>query len=50
MLQAQTGGGDKGDIGADMIQLAVAADGGEYIVVRLEFAAAQDHLAVRFVL
>lgn len=50
MLQAQTGGGDKGDIRADMIQLVVLADGGENVVVRLEFTAAQDHFAVRFVL
>ncbi|MNH19493.1 hypothetical protein D3C79_792330 [compost metagenome] len=50
MLEAQAGCGDKGDIRADMIQLVVPADGGENIVVRFEFAAAQDHFAVRFVL
>ena len=50
MLQAEAGGGDKGDVRADVIELVTAADAGKDVVVRLELTAAQDHLAVRFVL
>lgn len=50
VLQTEAGGGDKGDIRADMIELVTAADAGKDVVVRLELTAAQDHFAVRFVL
>lgn len=50
VLEAEAGGGDKGDVRADVIQLVVLADAGKDIVVRLEFPAAQDDLAVGFVL
>lgn len=34
VLQAEAGGGDKGDVRADVIELVTAADAGKDVVVR----------------
>ena len=41
---------DKGNVWADAIQLVMLTHGGKDVVIRLELAAAQDHLAVGFIL